>query len=76
MEKYMRYGYEVYRDLDFCGYYHKIKMMAEDLDQSLKIHKLRKEVKELNEKENKQAGAELCQAQPQAVIAGFPLASG
>ena len=53
MEKYMRYGYEVYRDLDFCGYYHKIKMMAEDLDQSLKIHKLRKEVKELIENENK-----------------------
>ena len=24
----------------------------------------------------KQAGAELCQAQPQAVLTGFPLASG
>ena len=27
-------------------------------------------------KNSKQAGAELCQAQPQAVLAGFPLASG
>ena len=25
---------------------------------------------------SKQAGAELCQAQPQAVLTGFPLASG
>ena len=28
------------------------------------------------EKEMEQAGAELCQAQPQAVLTGFPLASG
>ena len=27
-------------------------------------------------KMKKQAGAELCQAQPQAVLTGFPLASG
>ena len=53
MEKYMRYGYEVYRDLDLCGYYHKIKIMAEDLDQSLKIHKLRKEVKGRFQKKKK-----------------------
>ena len=52
MEKYMRYGYKEYKDLDL-DLYHKIKMMAEDLDQSLKIHKLRKEVKELIENENK-----------------------
>ena len=42
----MRYGYKEYKDLDL-DLYHKIKMMAEDLDQSLKIHKLRKEVREL-----------------------------
>ena len=53
MEKYMRYGYKEYKDLDLCDIYHKIKMMAEDLDQSLKIHKLRKEVRELIENENK-----------------------
>ena len=52
MEKYMRYGYKEYKDLDL-DLYHKIKMMAEDLDQSLKIHKLRKEVRELIENENK-----------------------
>ena len=49
----MRYGYKEYKDLDLCDIYHKIKMMAEDLDQSLKIHKLRKEVRELIENENK-----------------------
>ena len=49
----MRYGYKEYKDLDLCGYYHKIKIIKEDLDLSIRIHKLRKECKELIENENK-----------------------